>query len=214
MSYMVDIFNRLGMPGGLNATLPAPMPAETAAPQQAMSGLMNNFAPPAPQPPNPQGAMGNLMSNFPQPAPQGLPNLQPSWEIPSPSTKEEQFLVQCGVPPQTAKQICGTGMQQPTGFGGGGLNTIEAPMGGNGRIGQRTANGDTGLQGANMPPQGGPMQYGQPQQMPAFQPPQPMPFMPQQQMPGMQPYNFSQQMGQTAPPSPMTGQMKGMFGVR
>ena len=33
-------------------------------------------------------------------------------------------------------------------------------------------------------------------------------------MPGMQPYNFSQQMGQTAPPSPMTGQMKGMFGVR
>jgi hypothetical protein len=41
-----------------------------------------------------------------------------------------------------------------------------------------------------------------------------MPFMPQQPMPGMQPYNFSQQMGQTAPPSPLTGQMKGMFGVR
>jgi hypothetical protein len=51
-------------------------------------------------------------------------------------------------------------------------------------------------------------------QMPAFQAPQPMPLMPQQPMPGLQNYNFSQQMGQTAPPSPMTGQMKGMFGVR
>ena len=136
--------------------------------------------------------------------------------------------------------ICGPGMQ--------------GPAGGNGRVGYRTANGDTGLQGANMPqpqrpswtaglsptqggvgmfgvtrsaPQpSGPMSYGGmgfgggapqqggPAQMPAFQIPQPMPLMPQQPMPGMQPYNFSQQMGQTAPPSPMTGQMKGMFGVR
>ena len=108
---------------------------------------------------------------------------------------------------ETYVAICGPGMQ--------------GPAGGNGRVGYRTANGDTGLQGANMPqppmpqPQLRPMPPLQaPQPMPAFQMPQPMPLMPQQPMPGMQPYNFSQQMGQTAPPSPMTGQMKGMFGVR
>ena len=105
---------------------------------------------------------------------------------------------------ETYVAICGPGMQ--------------GPAGGNGRVGFRTANGDTGLQGANMPQPSIfgalPQMPGAPTQMPAFQPPRPMPFMPQQPMPGMQPYNFSQQMGQTAPPSPMTGQMKGMFGVR
>jgi hypothetical protein len=77
----------------------------------------------------------------------------------------------------------------------------------------------------NLPPDfsvGGPQQMPAPNfgmggvsQMPAFQPPQPMPFnnrpMPQYGAP-----NFSLQGGMTAAPqpSPMTGMMKGMFGVR
>jgi len=250
---MVDIFNRLGMPGGLNATLPPPTPAPIppSAAEGAFGGLMGNFASPtpqapqAPQGPNPQGAFNGIMGGLPS-APQApLGTSSPLGEmsmISGPTTKEEQFLVQCGFPREVAKNMAG----------------------GNGREGYRTANGDAGLQGANMPPkssswtnpgsgfnwgsinqtasspqqggggmwggvtrttpqQGGPMAYGMfgggapqgnPMQMPAFQAPQPMPFMPQQPMPGLQNYNFSQQMGQTAPPSPMTGQMKGMFGVR
>ena len=156
MSYMVDIFNRLGNPGGLNATLPAPTPAPSAA-EGAFGGLMGNFASPtpqapqAPQGPNPQGAFNGIMGGLPSapPAPPGPGPFETS--ISGPATKEEQFLVQCGIPPQTAKQICGTGMQQPT-LGGGTINQIEMPLGGNGREGYRTANGDAGLQGANMPP--------------------------------------------------------------
>ena len=51
--------------------------------------------------------------------------------------------------------------------------------------------------------------------MPAFQPPQPMPFN-NRPMPQFGAPNFSLQGGMTAAPqpSPMTGMMKGMFGVR
>ena len=187
-----------------------------------MMGIFNRQAPmPWSQNPAPQGASQGQLAPI-----GGMPAKPPSMDL------------------DALMAICGPGMQ--------------GPAGGNGRVGYRTANGDTGLQGANMPqpqrpswadglaggltatqggggmfgvtrpaPQpSGPMSYGGmgfgggapqqggPAQMPAFQMPQPMPLMPQQPMPGMQPYNFSQQMGQTAPPSPMTGQMKGMFGVR
>ena len=52
-------------------------------------------------------------------------------------------------------------------------------------------------------------------QMPAFQLPQPMPFN-NRPMPQFGAPNFSLQGGMTAAPqpSPMTGMMKGMFGVR
>ena len=77
-------------------------------------------------PPNPQGAMGNLMSNFPQPAPQPQPQL--GQMTGGDLTPKDQFLAMCGIPPQR-----------------------EDMSGGTDRIGQRTASGDTGLQGANMP---------------------------------------------------------------
>jgi hypothetical protein len=214
-NWMLDIFNRQN-PVPQASTMPAPQAMQGQSPMQPparpVAGVM-----PAPQAPS--GGMDVMQVMQAKPP---------------------------GVDPQTWLAVCGPGMQGPAG-------------GGNGRVGFRTANGDTGLQGANMPqpqrpslldgllgtpmqggggmfgvtrpaPQpNGPMPYGgmgfgggAPQQgvgagvsqMPAFQAPQPMPLMPQQPMPGMQPYNFSQQMGQTAPPSPMTGQMKGMFGVR
>ena len=130
-----------------------------------------------------------------RPSPQGANPLQTALGGPAanPGMDRDAFMAMCGV-------------------------GAPRPAGGMGRVGYRTANGDTGLQGANMPqpkPFGTlPQMPAAPTQMPAFQAPQSMPLMPQQPMPGMQPYNFSLQMGQTAPPSPMTGQMKGMFGVR
>ena len=104
--------------------------------------------------------------------------------------------------------ICGPGMQ--------------GPAGGNGRVGYRTANGDTGLQGANMPQPLAPI--------PLLQAPQPIPQQPIQggpmQMPsapfqsGMRAGSVGNQMGglnnmysNFAAPSPMPAPPPPMFGA-
>jgi hypothetical protein len=190
---MVDIFNRLGMQGGLNATLPAPAPAPSAS-QGAFDGLMGNFAPPAPSAPNPQGAFGGLMSNFPSPAPQAPP-LPLDMQMHIGPTKEEQFLIQCGIPPQVAQNMAG----------------------GNDRVGYRTANGDAGLQGANMPQPMSPMLPMSPATFDSSGPMQ-MPSAPFQS--GMRAGSVGNQMGglnnmysNFAAPSPMPAPPPPMFGA-
>lgn len=185
-NWMLDIFNRQH-PAPQASTMPAPQAMQGHTPMQPPS-----------RPVIGSGYGTGVTPSGPAPGNPGMDVMQVMQTKPP------------GVDPDTWMAVCGPGMQQPAG--------------GTGQVGFRTANGDAGLQGANMPQPSGPFTYGGfaggapqqggPQQMPAFQAPQPMPFMPQQPMPGMQPYNFSQQMGQTAPPSPMNGQMKGMFGVR
>ena len=109
---------------------------------------------------------------------------------------------------ETYVAICGPGMQ--------------GPAGGNGRVGYRTANGDTGLQGANMPQPLAPI--------PLLQAPQPIPQQPIQggpmQMPsapfqsGMRAGSVGNQMGglnnmysNFAAPSPMPAPPPPMFGA-
>ena len=109
---------------------------------------------------------------------------------------------------ETYVAICVTGMQ--------------GPAGGNGRVGYRTANGDTGLQGANMPQPLAPI--------PLLQAPQPIPQQPIQggpmQMPsapfqsGMRAGSVGNQMGglnnmysNFAAPSPMPAPPPPMFGA-
>jgi len=132
-------------------------------------------------------------------------------------------------PPQRPSLLDGLGLTPMQGGNDSGWLLPSTPQQGGG-VSQQPVGGGGMFGGiARTSPQSGPMSYGgmgfgggAPQQgvgggvsqMPAFQAPQPMPLMPQQPMPGLQNYNFSQQMGQTAPPSPMNGQMKGMFGVR
>jgi hypothetical protein len=146
--------------------------------------------------------------------PMAMPSGGPNTGAPLPSAPS--FDIQSAtLPPMDVATAIAFGMppsQINRGPGGNAQNNPMPPMGG-------------GMPAFNLPPDfsvGGPQQMPAPNfgmggvsQMPAFQPPQPMPFnnrpMPQYGAP-----NFSLQGGMTAAPqpSPMTGMMKGMFGVR
>jgi hypothetical protein len=166
---------------------------------------------PAPQPMQGQAPM--------QPPARPVAGFMPAPQAPSGGMDVMQVMQTKppGVDPQTWLAVCGPGMQGPAG-------------GGNDRVGFRTANGDAGLQGANMPqPQrpswldglgltpmqggmgfgGGAPQQGGPMQMPSA------PF-----QSGMRAGSVGNQMGglnnmysNFAAPSPMPAPPPPMFGA-